>query len=139
MSGYADVYALAPERSAMLVRRFLDSFARAREFSAEQFAVHDVEGGEHLFTSWEAAIEFCSDSPHMSTSLYWRSLSSPWAHLMVFFLGDGHLVFGVSTSEAEAETALAALRRFCGPRSHGYIAFEEAPPDTAAEFLSLCR
>ena len=138
MPGYSDVYVLAPERSASLVSRFLDKFAPKREFSAEEISVYDA-GRELSFTSSEAAVEFCSASSHTSTSLYWRSLSPPPDHVMVFFLTDGYLVLGVSTSEQEAISAFAMLQRFCGPTSCGYIAFEEPPPDNGSAFRNRCN
>lgn len=136
MPGYSDVYVLAPERSASFVSRFLDAFAPNRTFSADEFSVHD-SGRELSFTSYDAAVEYCSTSL-ASASLYWRNLSPPPDHVMAFFLADGHLLLGVSTSEKEAISTLASLRQFCGPASRGYIVFEEPPPDNAIAFHARC-
>ena len=137
MSGHADIYVLAPERSGALVSRFLQSFAPRREFSAEEFAVRGADGTERFFTSCDVAVEFCTTSPQSSTALYWRSLAPPPFHLMAFFLSDGHLVLGVSTAECEAQHWLARLRELVGASSPGYITFEQSPPDSVAEFCAM--
>ena len=134
MPGYSDIYVLAPERTASLVWRFLEAFAPKREFSADDFTVHHANGGEQSFTSCDAAIEFCSSALDSSVSLYWRSLAPPPDHVMAFFLSDGYLLLGISTTENEAHSEFARLQHFCGSASCGYITFEEPPPDTASEF-----
>jgi hypothetical protein len=137
LPGLYDIYVLSGERSASVLDRFLSRFAPHREEAADDFAVQDAAlDSEQVFDCIAPALDYCIVHPSASASFYWCCLSSSPKNAMAFFTKDGGLILGLSTSEADASTALAELRAFVGGVAPGYICFEQCPPDTTTEFLA---
>ncbi|HJZ90588.1 MAG TPA: hypothetical protein VKE40_06915 [Gemmataceae bacterium] len=134
MSGYYDVYALAPARTAEAVERFLARFAPAREPAADEYEVpRYADTPAVVFHTPAELVAHCVAHPAEPHGLYWRCLGSgDPAHVMVFFTPDGGLILGVSVT-ADPERWLAELLASTGSKVGG-VGFEEPPPDTASEF-----
>jgi len=130
MSGFHDIYVLAPDRSAKVAQSFLDAFVPDREQSAEEYLTSD---GTNLHSA-DSVICHCVNHQHESQNIYFRNLSCGPAHAMLFFTSDGGLFLGLSVVDAERDY-LEKLKRYAASEV-GFIAFEEPPPDTVAEF---CR
>ena len=139
MSGYYDVYVLAPHRSADTVARFLDAFAPRREQSAAEYCFPQYsDRPQIILTDAQGAIGYYLDHPSEAQSMYFRNAGDGAAHVMLFFTEDRELILGLSVGEAEADDALRRLGEHAGSQV-GYVTFEEPPPATACEFRRLAR
>ena len=138
MPPYADVYVIAPERSAAVITQFLAYFTPYREeVVADGYWVprfSDTPAGQ--FRRAEDLVEYLVDHPSEPYGIYWRNLGEGPALAMVFFTTDGAILLGLSCLEADAEAGLTQLRSFAGAES-GCILFEQPPPDSAAEFRRM--
>jgi hypothetical protein len=139
---WADLYVLAPARSAALAERFLDRFLPARKPSAAAYEVpQHAHHPEIIFTDVRELLRCCEARPRMRHAAYWthgRQDGEPRA-AHVFFLSDGGMILGLSTAVREpvhCEWLLGELRSFTGAEV-GLIALETPPPDSAAEFRRL--
>jgi hypothetical protein len=136
-----DIYALAPERSAAAVERFLARFLPNRERADADYTVQ-VGGDESaaVIDTPEELAAFCEAEPRADARAYWtsRAVGDPQsAH--VFFLPDGGLVLGLSVVErnqAAWDRWLAEMQAFAGA-AHGYWTGERPPEDTIAEFIAV--
>ncbi|MDB5349489.1 MAG: hypothetical protein JWN86_736 [Planctomycetota bacterium] len=139
MPAFADVYALAPDRSASLIRRFLDQFAPLREETAEGYEMpRFAESPDRLFGRAEELVDHLAAHPSEPYSVYWRNLGGGPPFVMAFFTTDGAVILGLSCVEHESAEWLSRLRVFAGPGPHCTL-FEQAPPDSAAEFRLLAE
>jgi hypothetical protein len=138
-----DIYALAPERSATAVERFLTRFLPHRERTAVDYEVPAYSNAPvAVFASPEELIAYCGDHPEAEQRVYWlnREADDPRsAH--VFFLPDGGLVFGLSVA-GESNSAwawwLQELQAHTGA-AHGYWTGECPPKNTVAEFVAVAQ
>jgi hypothetical protein len=138
MPGYADTYVLTFDRSATLIVRFLERFARCREEVAEVYEVPQYsDSPTHRFHRAADLVEYLAGCPSEPHAVYWRNLGQGPAITMAFFTNDGAVILGLFCAEDEAETWLTELRKFAGP-GPGCILFEQPPPVSAAEFRALC-
>lgn len=97
MPEYADIYALASRRTEQAVTEFLDHFLPDRVESAAEYEIPQYsDAPTTVFTQASDLIRYCCDNPNEVHAVYWRSETRP-EHAMVFFYGDGGLIFGVST------------------------------------------
>ena len=139
MPAFADVYALAPGRSASLIRRFLDHFAPLREEAAESYEVpRYAERPDHLFGRAEELVDHLVANTSEPHGVYWRNLGDGPPFVMAFFTTDGAVILGLSSVEQESASWLSRLRSFVGPSPHCTL-FEQPPPDSAAEFRALAE
>jgi hypothetical protein len=114
-----DIYALAPERSAASVQRFLARFLPDRRRAADDYWVQ--LGGVNpasTFDTPEEMVQFCEAHPEAEARAYWNSRVAGDPHSAhVFFLPAGGLVLGLSVA-AENEPAwhrwLDELMAFAG-------------------------
>jgi hypothetical protein len=138
MPPYADVYVLAPERSAALIARFLEHFTPdAEEVVDDGYGVPQFsDTPARHFRRAEELVEHLAAHPSESYGVYWRNLGAGPAFAMAFFTTDGAIILGLACLEGEAEARLTELQSFAGSKS-GCILFEQPPPDSAAEFIRM--
>lgn len=138
-----DIYALAPERSAAAVERFLAKFLPHRERADAKYAVQ-LAGGSPVaaLSTPEELAQFCETNPEAEARAYWNSRAGgdPRA-VHVFFLPAGGLVLGLSVAadnQAAWDRWLMDLLSFSGAK-HGYWTGECPPEDTIAEFIAVAQ
>jgi hypothetical protein len=137
LSGFYDVYVLAPGRTAGTIDGFLTRFAPAREPSADEYEIpQNADAPVGVFRTAEELIAHCVANPAEPHAIYWRSLlESDPRHAMAFFTPDGGLILGLS-AVADPERWLHEMLAETGA-TLGLVAFEERPPDTVNEFITL--
>jgi hypothetical protein len=135
----ADVYVLAPERSAALVGSFLGRFLPHREPAAAEYEIPQYASSpEVVFNNAAELIRVCEARHNLRHAIYWnhRDLAGEPRAAHVFFLSDGGMVLGLSTADSEPtrwDQLLAELKEFTGSRI-GYLTVETPPADSIAEF-----
>ena len=134
MSGYFDIYGLAPSRSHETVDAFLAAYVTGGEPSQEDWALDTPAGGITLDSPGAVIIYSVSD-PFACGSLYWHLPDR--AHANCTFTSDGFLILGLSVVE-QPERWREKLTNELGC-SHTYVAFEEPPAHTHSEFLDQCE
>ena len=138
-----DVYALAPERSAAAVERFLAKFLPHRERADAEYVVH-LAGGNPVaaLSTPEELAQFCETHPEAEARAYWNSgLDGDPRSAHVFFLPAGGLVLGLSIAadnRAAWDRWLMDLLSFSRAK-HGYWTGECPPEDTIAEFIAVAQ
>lgn len=138
MPEFADIYVLSMARDTGMVSAFLEKFAASREETAQEYEIPQYsKNPSHIFRHADSLIDHCCTHPSESYGIYWRVSFSPAAHAMLFFLSDGCMIYGLSV-EAEKEDDIQTLRH--GLMEHtqssaSLIAWEQAPPDSAQEFM----
>ena len=139
MPEYADIYALASKRTEQAVTEFLDHFLPERVESADEYEIPQYsDAPTTVYTKASDLIRHCCDSPNEVHTVYWRSEIQP-EHAMVFFLGDGGLIFGVSTpAEDHRRIDLVAedLGRFLNTEEV-IVTYEDLPPESSEDFRSF--
>lgn len=138
-----DIYALAAERSANTVERFLAQFLPERERAEAEYSVQ--LGSEELaavFDTPEEMFAFCEARPEADARAYWRNRTAGEPHSAhVFFLPDGGLVLGLSVADCEEVSLdhwLEQLLAFAGTE-HGYWTGECPPENTLAELIAMAQ
>ena len=137
-----DVYAISNRRDPNSIEMFLNEFLPLREESADQYEFPQYsETSEATYTDAQSLIAKCCVQKTSEHGLYWRSLNdeNP-AHAMIFFLRDGHVIYGVSMKDHNLEFARETLYKMklkLGSKI-GYIDWE-APPTASdlEEFKEL--
>ena len=143
MPGYADIYTLSTKRTAEFVKAFVDHFLPEYEESAVEYEIPQyADQPEIMFYTAPDLIEYCCTHLSAVQTIYWHNttLMRP-EHAMVFFLSDGHVVFGLSTDmddEDEVQRLFNELQSFVGS-TIAYVTYEEVPGLTAEEFIDLAR
>lgn len=138
-----DIYALAPERSAAAVERFLARFLPHREPAAVDYWVQlgDIRPVV-VFCTPEELAEYCEAHSEAEARAYWNSRSDDDPHSAhVFFLPAGGLVLGLSVAvddQAAWDRWLDDLMSFVGA-TYGYWTGECPPEDTIAEFIAVAQ
>ena len=137
MTGYYDVYCLAPARTGGTVGSFLERYAPAREAAADEYELPQyADEPDRVFSSVDQIIAHCVSHPTEPYSIYWRCLNEgDPAHAMAFFTLDGAVILGLSVRD-HAPAWLDNMKSAIGGTA-GWIGFETPPPDTAGEFLAL--
>ncbi len=138
-----DIYALAPERTAAAVGRFLARFVPDRErANADYWVTLDGVHPAAVLGTPEELARFCEVYPEAQGRAYWRSRAVGDPHSVhVFFLPAAGLVFGLSVSasdQAAWDRWLAELRAFAGS-AHGYWTGECPPEDTVPAFVAVAQ
>jgi hypothetical protein len=134
-----EVYALGSDRSAAFVRGFLERFVGECKVFAAEFGVPQYsDKPEHVFRSEKDILDFLEAHPCESYSLYWNARSpDEVSQAMVFFTKDRQAIFGLAV-EANIDEWQKALIGFLGT-TITMLGSEQPPPETAAEFIRLCR
>jgi hypothetical protein len=141
----ADLYVLAPIRSAELVTRFLEHFLPKRKPAADDYPVPEYsDSPELVLKTAEEVSRYCELHPNAAQCVYWNhpDSSDEPSSAYCFFLADGGLILGLSVSENSLirDCLLDRMLTFLGSRI-GYATVEEAPPDTTQAFqeIAACR
>jgi hypothetical protein len=138
MPDFADIYVLSKSRSTGAVLAFLETFATSRVEAAEEYEIPQYsDSPTHVFGNADSLIEHCCVNTNEPHAIYWHVSSSQAAHAMVFFLSDGHVIFGLSV-DSENEAAISQLQHELiehARTSDSLIAWEQRPPDSAIEFM----
>ena len=133
-----ELYALGNGRSVAAVRAFLDHFLPDRKPCCEDYPVPECSDSPKIVLSSESEIlEYLENHQSEKYGLYWDDTGSS-SQAMVFYTSDGHVVFGLAEVVPVPAGRLAELARFVGAR-YAMFGWEQRPPDTAAEFIALCR
>jgi hypothetical protein len=137
-----DFYALAPQRSAEIVTRFLDRFLPDREQSAVDYEVPEHSDNPSIITNPDAVIKYSVECKSAAQRIYWRRLGDGEPrHAHVFFLTDGGLILGFSVEEPTESSCnfwLNELKEFVGS-GFGYYVLETPPVESAAELKRLAE
>ena len=138
-----DIYALAPERSAAAVGRFLAHFVPQRERADADYWVrlNGISEVKVCATPEELAW-YCEMHPEAESRAYWTSRTAGGPHSAhVFFLPAGGLVLGLSVTtpnETSWDQWRDRLMSFAGA-TYGYWIGECPPEDTVTAFVSLAQ
>ena len=133
-----EFYALGADRSARTVRAFLDNFLPNREPFCESYPVPESADSPKVVLGSEVEIlEYLGSHQEEPYGLYWNDPKS-LAQVMVFYTRDGHVVFGLAEEVPVPSRRLAELAAFVGAR-YAMKGSEQRPPETAEEFIALCR
>lgn len=142
-----DIYALAPHRNLATIARFLELVAPERWPAAEEYPVPAFsDSPTHFYVDVERVIDHLIADPTEPYAIYWRQLSaqSAVAHAMLFFTGDGHLIFGISVwAKGQLDDAgpdIASWLQFFADQlgsREGYALFDTHPEyESKAAFLA---
>lgn len=141
MPEYADIYALASNRTEQAITEFLDHFLPERVESADEYEIPQYsDAPTAVYTKASELIRHCCDNPNEAHTVYWRSENEP-AHAMVFFLGDGGLIFGVSTPADDhnrINSVADDLGRFLNSEEV-IVTYEDLPPESSEDFRSFLQ
>ena len=139
MPEYADVYAIAGDRTERTITQFLDCFLPSRVESADEYEIPQYsDSPTNVYTKATDLILHCCANRNEVHAIYWRSNEHP-EHAMVFFLADGGMILGVSTPSENfkrVDEIAIKLERFIGS-DNVFITHEDTPPESIAEFLTL--
>jgi hypothetical protein len=137
MPEFADIYVLSKSRKPASVLSFLDTFAARREEAADEYEIPQYsQSPTHIFSSAEQLIDHCCSNVEETHAIYWRISSGQASHAMVFFLSDGHVIYGLSV-DAEDKREVEHLRQVLADHvgsSETLELWESPPPDSALEF-----
>ena len=137
MPEFTDIYVLSKSRDIAEVAAFLDTFATVREETADEYEIPQYsQNPTHVFRSAEHLIDHCcryTDEPH---AIYWHTSSGEATYAMVFFLSDGHVIYGLSI-DSENQAKINHLRQSMVEHTGSpgaLITWERPPPNSALEF-----
>ena len=136
---YLDIYVISEARDRETIDGFLHEFLPAREVAADEFEFPQfAEVPEVVHSGANEALEQCLAEPNIEYRMDWRARDGGRPeHATVLFLEDGHLIYGLSTDEADPQFAaelLTKLKAFVGS-DLGYIGHEASPDASGlAEF-----
>lgn len=103
MPRYTDIYVLSRRRTHREIEAFFGAFVPRREEAADEYEVpqYAVEPRYRCSRAEDLAV-YCCDNPREQHAIYWRALEGAKPeHAMVFFLADGHVIYGVFTDAAD--------------------------------------
>ena len=139
MPEYADVYAIGRERTERAITQFLDFFLPSRVESADEYEIPQYSDSPTIvYTKATDLILHCCANPNEVHAIYWRSNEQP-EHAMVFFLADGGMILGVSTpaeNSKRVDQIAIKLERYISS-DNVFITYEDTPPESISEFLTL--
>lgn len=131
MPEYLDIYVISDIRDENKVEAFLDFFFPEREESADEYEVPQFsESPDVVYSKAEDLVKYCSANENTEHAIYWRALNQRKPeHGMVFYLKDGHVIYGLSTDASDsffAKELLVKLKANLGSNL-GYIGHEASP------------
>ncbi|MCT8985946.1 hypothetical protein [Shewanella phaeophyticola] len=137
MPSYSDIYVISEKRDQKTVEEFLNEFLPERDETADEYEFPQYsESSDVIFSTAKEALVKCINERDIDYRIYWRALNEAKPeHAMVFFLADGHVIYGVSTDDAYPKYAaelLLKLQSFLGS-GLGYIGHEASPDAESLE------
>ena len=140
MMDLSEVYVLCEERSAEVAMRFLNKFLPARTDVADDY-YYPENVDEPTFHAADA-VELIAHLTQMTTAkygIYWdQAATSEPSQAMLFFTDDGAMIAGLAVPAESSKTFLGEVAK-CVRGRFGMACSEERPPDSAEEFIQLCR
>lgn len=135
-----ELYVLGKDRSAQFAIAFLDRFLPQRKVFCEDYPVPESsDNPEIVFTSEFEILQYLEEHPNESYGLYWNDADAEsFNQAMLFFTKDGKVIFGLAEDESSLASKFQQLINFVGSE-YWLFGSEQRPPDTAAEFETLCR
>lgn len=141
MPEFADIYVLGKERKADAINAFLDHYLPLREESADEYEVPQYsKSPKHVFKDAKVLIDYCCANKNEAYSVYWQHLSNDFPqHVMVFFLSDGGIVFGISTPSEDSEKVDQISIDLGGwfKTKEVIVTYEDLPPDSIETFKAF--
>ena len=143
MPPLADCYVLVNSRSKRRVEEFLTHFLPRHRSSADEFEIPQYsDRPDRVFHSAADALSYLEENPNEAHALYWANedKTDP-RHGMVFPTIDGQMIFGLSCDCEDERLPGQVLERMKAflKSPNGYILFEEPPPRSAEEFVSVVK
>ncbi len=131
MPEYSDIYVISDKRDEKTVENFLNGFLPEREESADEYEVPQFSASPDIvYSKAEDLVRYCSSNQSAEYAVYWRAVNQRKPeHGMVFYLKDGHVIYGLSTDasdDAFAQKLLIKLKEHLGSEL-GYIGHEASP------------
>jgi len=135
-----EYYVLGANRSARLVCAFLDCFLPRRTAFIEEYPVPECADQPMFVLQTEQEIlTYLEEHPSEPYGLYWNDADPASAgQAMAFYTRDGKLIFGLADQEEVVTAKLQELVSFVGS-SYVLRGSEQRPPETASEFIALCK
>ena len=141
MPSYSDIYVISEKRNRRIIDSFLNEFLSLREESADEYEFPQyAESPDIIYHKADKVLEKCVSEKGIAYGLYWRALNSRKPeHAMVFFLSDGHVIYGLSTDDAYPEYAAGLLEKMKSLLGSelGYIGHEALPDASNLEEFKL--
>jgi len=113
------------------MEQFLNEFLPSREEAADEYEFPQyADSPEVTFRSADEALDKCIAEQGTDYGIYWRALGNAKPeHAMLFFLEDGHVIYGLSTDDSYPEYATELLNKMKSflNSSLGYIGHEASP------------
>jgi len=134
-----EIYVLCSDRSSSFAVRFLNEFLHTREPSAGEYAFPQVSDEPvQVFQDAFELFALLEANPREPYAFYWNNrLSTASIHqAMLFYTKDDHLILGLAVDPALQAVEMTRLKQFAGT-DVGYFGWEQPPPETAAEFISI--
>ncbi len=139
MPEYSDIYVISENRDQKTVIDFLNKFLPNRKESANEYELPQyAENPTTIFKAADELIKHCALTKNEEHAIYWQSTSHEKPeHAMLFYLKDGHAIYGLSTDAQDTEFVDKLLKEM---QLHfntelGYIAHECSPnADNISEF-----
>ena len=136
MPEYADIYVLGSERTEQAIGDFLDHFLPSRIESADEYEIPQYsESPDVVYTKASDLIRHCCKNRNEVHTIYWRSDAQP-EHVMIFFLRDGALIYGISTPadvHQQVDRVAADLGVFLDTEKV-IVSYEDLPPESSEGF-----
>jgi len=134
MASCFDIYVISTRRNVEAIENFLNEFLPKREALASEYEFPRwAEDPEVIYNEAGEVLIVCCKKLDAEYGLYWRSTKGEKPkYAMIFFLRDGHIIFGLSTDDAYpdyAATLLTKMKKYLGSE-YGYIC-HECPPDVS--------
>lgn len=140
MPEFADIYIISRKRDQDTVEHFLERFLPNRADAADRYEFPQYSSKpERVFTSSPALIAYCAANSHIAYSIYWKTTGDTKPeHAMVQYLGDGYVIYALSTDADDQPYAgqlLDEMKNFFAV-THGYVGHEaSADVGSYREFL----
>jgi hypothetical protein len=134
------IYALASERSAAHVRRFLDRFLPVRRGMDEDYPVPAYAAEPaHVYATDLEVLDYLAEHLTVPYELHWYdAMAGAGRRAMAVFTADGGLILGLEEDLIDASDRRRDLAAVAGTR-HTLLGCEESPPDTTGAFIGRCE
>ena len=125
-----DIYVLSEKRSQKDIEIFLDTFLPNRVEMADEYEYPQYsDTPDQLYGSSDEIIRLCCGDKVLEYGLYWSGKGDSPAFGMIFFIEDGHVIYGLSNDDAfplVAQELLEKMKKHLNCTA-GYIAHEASP------------
>lgn len=139
-----DIYVLVPKRTRGYVDKFLTKWATSFGEVADEYVLPQYSmQPEARFQDVNLLIEQLVNKPNELYGIYWINpeRNEDIVSAMLFFTIDGELIVGISTKHSRAVDLFELLIKILDDVDGrlGAVFFEQPPPDSANEFITLVR